>query len=155
AGLVLGVLGRQTAVPVGFAAALWVAFSPAWLHVRYRYAAVTALAPVGIWLALHFGTMSFSFGERGGVHALTIVGYLSDPSGLAGHLGRVVIAVVVPWALIAGAWIRTRGDVPRGALLVAAVIVLQPVALGPTSAGDNEPRLAALSLPALAVAAGA
>jgi peptidoglycan/LPS O-acetylase OafA/YrhL len=40
-------------------------------------------------------------------------------------------------------------------LLVAAVIVVQPFVLGPSSAGDNESRLAALALPALAVAAGA
>jgi hypothetical protein len=38
---------------------------------------------------------------------------------------------------------------------VAAVIVAQPFLLGPGSAGDNEPRLAALAVPALALAAAA
>jgi hypothetical protein len=154
-GLLLAALGRQTAVPVAIAAALWVAFAPAWRSARYRYAASAALLPVGLWIGLHFAADGFADPERGGVHDLTAVGYLSDVGDIAGHLGRVALGILVPCALVAGAWLRTRGDVPRGALLLAAAVVVQPLVLGPASAGGNETRLAALCLPALVLAAGA
>ena len=38
--------------------------------------------------------------------------------------------------------------------MLAAAVVAQTLVLGPTSNGDNEPRLAGLAVPALAVAAG-
>src|SRR5262249_2200821 len=70
-------------------------------------------------------------------------------------LGRIAVGIVVPCALVLGAWLRTRGVVPWVALLLAAAVVVQPLVLGPASTGGNETRLAALSIPALAVAAGA
>ena len=155
AGLLVGVLGRQTAVPVAFAAALWAAYAPAWRHARYRFAAATALVPLALWLVLHFSANGFADPERGGWHDLTVIGFLSDTDDLGDHLGRIVLGILVPCALVAGAWLRTRGDVPRGALLLAAAVIVQPLVLGPASTGGNEARLAALSLPALAIAAGA
>jgi hypothetical protein len=154
-GLLLSVLARQTGVPVALGAAVWVAVAPAWRHVRYRYATATALLPVGLWVVLHFAAEGFADPERGGWHDLTVIGYLSDAGDLGGHLGRVALGILVPCALVAGAWLRTRGDVPRGALLLAAAVVAQPLVLGPASAGGNETRLTALCVPALAVAAGA
>jgi hypothetical protein len=154
-GLLVGVLGRQTAVPVAFAAAVWAAYAPAWRHARYGYATATALAPVALWLVLHFAADSFANPEPGGLDDLTVTGFLTGPGALAHHLGRIALGVLVPCALAAGAWLRTRGDVPRGALLLAAAVVVQPLVLGPASAGGNETRLSALSLPALVVAAGA
>ena len=73
---------------------------------------------------------------------------------LADHLGRIALGILVPAALVLGGWLRTGGRVPRGALLLAAAVVAQTLVLGPTSNGDNEPRLAGLAVPALAVAAG-
>lgn len=154
-GLLLGVLGRQTAVPVAFAAAIWAAHAPAWRHARYRYATATALIPLGLWLVLHFAADGFADPERGGLDDLTVTGFFTGPGAFVHHLGRVALGILVPCALIAGAWLRTRGDAPRGALLLAAAVIVQPLVLGPASAGGNETRLAALSLPALAVAAGA
>ena len=154
-GLLIAVLGRQTAVPAAFAAAIWAAYAPAWRHARLRYAAPIALAPLGLWLLLHFGTDTFADPERGGLHDLTAIGFLSHPGDLVSHLGRTVLGILVPCAVILGAWFRTHDDVPRGALLLATAVVAQPLVLGPASAGGNETRLAALSLPALAVAAGA
>lgn len=154
-GLVVAVLGRQTGVPVALAAALWAFFAPAWRNVRWWAAAATGFVPLGLWLVLHFASSSFASPERGGIQDLTAVGFLSDLGDVSGHLGRVLLGVLVPSALVAGAWMRTRGDVPRGALLLAAVVVVQPLVLGPASTGGNETRLAALALPALALAAGA
>jgi len=155
AGLTLSVLGRQTGVPVAFAAALWVAHAPAWRHARWRRTALVALLPLGTWLALHFGADRFAMAQRGGLHDLSVLGYLTGPRAFLSHLGRTALPILVPCALAGGAWLRTRGDVPRGPLLLAAAVVVQPLLLGPSSAGENEPRLAALCLPALAVAAGA
>jgi hypothetical protein len=59
-GLLVGVLGRQTAVPVAFAAAVWAAHAPAWRHARYRHATATALVPVALWLVLHFAADGFA-----------------------------------------------------------------------------------------------
>jgi hypothetical protein len=154
-GLLVGVLGRQTAVPIAFAAAIWAAYAPAWRHARWRYATATALAPLALWLVLHFAADGFADPERGGLDDLTVTGFFTGPGALVHHLGRVALGILVPCALVGGAWLRTRGDVPRGALLLAAAVIVQPLVLGPASAGGNETRLAALSLPALAVAAGA
>jgi len=151
-GLALATIGRQTAVPVAFAAALWTAFAPAWRPRRWLYAAATALVPLGLWLALHFVADSFADPERGGFRDLTVFGY--GAHDLADHLGRIGLGILVPGAIALGAWLRTGGRVPRGALLLAAAVVAQTLVLGPTSNGDNEPRLAGLAVPALAVAAG-
>lgn len=151
-GLVVGTLGRQTAVPVAFGAALWTVFAPAWRPRRWAYAAATALAPLGLWLVLHFSADSFANPQPGSFRDLTVFGY--DAHGLVDHLGRIGIGILVPAALVVGAWLRTGGRLPRGALLLAATVVAQTLVLGPTSNGDNEPRLAGLAVPALAVAGG-
>jgi hypothetical protein len=152
-GLVLGTLGRQSAVPVALAAALWVLAAPAWRRRRVVYAATILLVPLGLWLALHFAVGSFADPQPGPFRDLTVLGY--DPRGFADHLGRIALGILVPSALVAGAWARTRGRLPRGALLAAGAVVAQTLVLGPTSNSHNEPRLAGLAVPALAVAAGA
>jgi hypothetical protein len=152
-GLVVATLGRQTAVPVAFAAALWTVFAPAWRARRWSYAAAAALVPLGLWLALHFVADSFADPERGGFRDLTVFGY--GAHDLADHLGRIALGILVPAAIAPGAWLRAGGRLPRGALLLAAAVVAQTLVLGPTSNGDNEPRLAGLAVPALAVTAGA
>ena len=91
----------------------------------------------------------------GGVHDLSVLGFFTSPWQLVLHLGRVTLGVMVPAGLALGAWLRTRNPLPRGALLVAAAVAAQPLVLGPSSNGGNEPRLAGLAAPALVVAAGA
>src|SRR5207247_2264363 len=140
-GLVVAVLGRQTAVPVAIAAALWVLFAPSWRSRRWSYAAAIALVPLGLWLALHFAADSFADPERGGLHDLTVLGFLTGPKSFADHLGRIAIGLVVPCALVLGAWLRTRAEVPWVALLLAAAIVVQPLVLGPAQTGANVTRL--------------
>jgi hypothetical protein len=158
-GLLLAEVGRQTALPVAFAAALWAAFAPAWRHARWRAAALCAGAPLVLFLTLHFVAERFATtagaGVTGGSVGETFAFHLFEtPHSLAHHLGRVAAGIVIPCALIAGAWLRTRHHVPRGPLLLAAVIVAQPLLLT-AATGGGEPRLAALATPALAVAAGA
>jgi hypothetical protein len=168
-GLLVGMLGRQTMVGVAIAAALWTALTPAWRARRWPYTTAAVMLPVGLWLVLHFVADSFAQAELGGIHDLTVLGFLTKPGALAGHVGRAAIGVLLPCALIAGAWLRARDEsepaseaaseagtgIPRGPLLVAAAVIVQPLLLGPTSAGHNETRLAALAVPALAVAGGA
>ncbi len=152
AGLVVATLGRQTAIPVALAAAVWVAAAPAWRHARWRYAAATALVPLAVYSVLYLVAEGFADPQRESFHDRTVLGF--GAHGLVSHLGRTALGVLVPSALVLGAWLRTRAHVPRGPLLVAAAIVAQPVLLGVASF-HTEPRLAALAVPALAVAAGA
>jgi hypothetical protein len=61
---------------------------------------------------------------------------------------------LVPLALIVAVAMGGGGRLPRWPLLLAAVVLAETLALGPDWAAHSEPRLAALALPALAVAAG-
>jgi hypothetical protein len=154
-GLVLATLGRQTAVPVALVAGVWVAVAPAWRPRRAPAVAITVIAPGAVYVLLRTVGADFASPHVGDVHDLTIVGFLVSPSLFAEHVARTVLGIAVPAALVLGLWWRTRSHLPRGSLLVSALIVAQPFVLGPSSAGDNETRLAALALPALALAAGA
>jgi hypothetical protein len=155
AGIAVATLGRQTAVPVALVAALWVFAAPAWRPRRVPAAAGILLVPAGMYLVLRTVGAGFANPEVGDLHDLTVVGFLASPSLFVEHVTRTAVGIAVPVALVSGLWWRTRAHLPRGPLLVAAVIVAQPFLLGPASTGDNEPRLVALALPALALAAAA
>jgi hypothetical protein len=154
-GLALGTAGRQTMVPVGVVAAAWAFVAPAWNHARWRVAAACIALPAGIYVALYLAARSFDYPEPGGIHDLSVLGFFTSPWDLVEHFGRVTLGVMVPAGLAVGAWLRTRNPLPRGALLAAAAVAAQPLVLGPSSNGGNEPRLAGLAAPALVVAAGA
>jgi hypothetical protein len=152
AGLVVAVLGRQTAVPVAVAAAVWVAGAPAWRR-RRLLAATTLVVPLAVYGLVHATADRFAFAQEG-LTTWTVLGTRS-PVDLLEHGVRTALGICVPAAIVLGAWWRTRRPPPRGALLVAAVVVAQPLLLSPAWASHNEPRLAALAAPALALAAGA
>lgn len=154
-GLAVGTAGRQTMVPVALVAAAWAFVSPAWAHARWRVATACVALPVGIYVALYVAARSFDYPEPGGLHDLSVLGFFTSPRALIEHFGRVTLGVMVPAGLALGAWLRTRNPLPRGALLVAAAVAAQPLVLGPSSNGGNEPRLAGLAAPALVVAAAA
>lgn len=154
-GLAVGTAGRQTMVPVAVVAAAWAFVSPAWAYARWRVAAACLALPAGIYVALNLAARSFGYPEPGGLHDLSVLGFFTSSQALVEHFGRVTLGVMVPAGLALGAWLRTRNPLPRGALLVAAAVAAQPLVLGPSSNGGNEPRLAGLAAPALAVAAGA
>ena len=153
-GLALATLGRQSALPVGVAAAVWAAFLPAWSAIRFRAAAGFLLVPAVLYGALQIASNSFSASRTAGIDDLTVIGFFTGVRPLADHVGRVVLGIAVPAALVVGAWLRTRGPAPWGPLLVAAAVAGQPLVLGPLANASNEPRLAGLAAPAFAVAAG-
>ena len=154
-GLAVGTAGRQTMVPVALVAAAWAFRAHAWREVRWRAAAACLALPVGIYVALNLAARGFGYPNPGGWHDLSVLGFLTGTEAFVLHLGRVTLGVLVPAGLVIGAWLRTRNPLPRGALLVAIAVAAQPLVLGPSSNGGNEPRLAGLAAPALAVAAGA
>ena len=153
AGLVVGTLGRQNMAPLGLAAAVWVAYAPAWRGRRLAYAAACAVVPGILYLALHEAAQTFAQPENAPLTTITVVGSLDQPAALAQHVGRTALALAVPLAVVAVAAAPRKG-LPPGPLLLAACVVAETLALGPDWTAHNEPRLAALALPALAVAAG-
>jgi hypothetical protein len=154
-GLAVGTAGRQTMVPVAVVAAVWAFLAPAWRAYRWRAATACIALPVAIYVALNLAARRFDYPEPGGWHDLSVLGFFSSTKALVEHFGRVTLGIAVPAGLALGAWLRTRNPLPRGALLVAAAVAAQPIVLGPSSNGGNEPRLAGLAAPALVVAAGA
>lgn len=153
AGLALATVGRQSALPLGVAAAAWAAFLPAWRPLRFRAAACFLLVPAAIYGVLQIASDSFSAPRSAGIDDLTVIGFFTGVEPLADHVGRVALGIAVPAALVAGAWLRTRGEAPWGPLIVAAAVAGQPLVLGPLANASNEPRLAGLAAPAFAVAA--
>jgi hypothetical protein len=152
-GLVVGLLGRQTAVPVAVVAAAWLAAAPG-LRAGRVVRAMSALAvPAVVYLVVRTVADGFAIPRATRWDDSTLVGYLDSVGELGEHLGRIVLGIAVPAALVLGAWLRTRRSLPWGPLLAAAVVVVQPLVLGPATNGNNEPRLAGLAAPALAVAA--
>jgi hypothetical protein len=158
AGIVLAVVGRQTAVPVAVVAAIWVAVSPTW-RGRWGFAATTLLIPLATYGAIHAVAARFALPSEG-LSTVTIAG--AAPRALGEHVARSALGILVPTAIVLGAWARLRtraavprGTVTRGALFTAAVVVVQPLLLAPTWASHNEPRLAGLAAPAMALAVGA
>jgi len=154
AGIALAVLGRQTALPVALAVAAWAAFVPAW-RPRRRFAVAAFLAlPAGIYAVQHLASDGFSRPRPALLEDLTVLGFLTGARPFAEHVGLVALGVAVPAALVLGSWLRTSAPLPWGPVLLAAAVVAQPLLLGPLANVSNEPRLAGLAAPALAVAAG-
>jgi hypothetical protein len=153
-GLAVATLGRQSALPVAIAAAAWAAFHPAWRPVRRQAVLACLLVPGAVYLVLHFLSDPFSRPRPAGIDDLTVVGYLTGVRPFADHVGRLALGIAVPVALVVGAWLRTRRPLPWGPLLVASAVAGQPLLLGPLANSSNEPRLAGLAAPALAVTAG-
>ena len=154
-GLALGTAGRQTMVPVAVIAAGWAFVAPTWRQMRWKAAAACLAIPAAIYGALNLAARRFGYPEPGGLHDLSVLGFFTSPHALIEHFGRVTLGVMVPAALGLGAWLRVRKPLPRGAILVAVAVASQPLVLGPSSNGGNEPRLAGLAAPALVIAAAA
>ena len=154
AGIALAALGRQTALPVAVAAGAWALLVPAWRERRGLAAGTLVAVPAALYVVLHVLSDPFSQPRPAGLDDLTVLGFLTSARDFGEHVGLVVLGIAVPAALVAGAWIRRGGQPPWGPLLVAAAVVVQPLLLGPLANASNEPRLAGLAAPALALAAG-
>ena len=153
AGLGLATVGRQTALPLAVAAAAWAAFYPAWRPVRKQVVAGCLLVPAALYLFIYLVSNSFSQPRPAGIDDLTVIGFFTSFHELGRHVGLVALGIAVPAALVVGSWLRVRGPVPWGPLLLAATVAGQPLVLGPLANRSNEPRLAGLATPALAVTA--
>ncbi|MGB2712191.1 MAG: hypothetical protein WBC33_11825 [Conexibacter sp.] len=167
AGLLAGVLCRQTMLPVVPVVALWVALAPDWRaasgSVRIGRAVAVLMLPIGAYLAIKGAAADFS---RPGIpfSRLTIVdavtGLPDTASDLVNHFAHVAIALLVIAALLAATLVRTElRDLPSafwGSLAIGLVVVAQAAALNPDPvfndySSSNEPRLTAMSLGALVV----
>lgn len=176
AAVVVGVLARQTMLPVAGVLAVWVALDPAWRGdgaAGDRRALVRAALPRSLGLlALAVAAYALvlvvaaDFSQPGAsLEHLTILyalGHLGTfGTDLAVHAARTAVAVLPVAALLAATLWRTglRGHSATfwGALAVGATIVAQTLVLSPDPYRDdygssNEPRLAVLGLVALVVA---
>ena len=100
-GIAVATLGRQTALPVGLAAAAWTVLDPAWRTRRTLAAASLVAVPVGLYAVLHLASDSFSAPRPADVDDLTILGFFTSAHALAEHVGLVLLGVAVPAALVA------------------------------------------------------
>ena len=156
-GIVIATLGRQTAVPLGIVAALAIFFT--WDRRRGRTTSVVVLsACVAVYVAEWLIAQRFETPGTAGFRTSTLFGSLAHParlvlhSGLVGDDARGLLGLLVPLAVIAGAWLRGRRPAGVPVLLTAAVLV-QPFLLSPSWVGHNETRLAALAVPGVALIA--
>ena len=148
-GLALATLGRQTALPLVLLAVAWIATAPG---PRARRIAVAVAVPTILYAIVAAAAAPFTQNDFGGFSNFTIIGSLGEPRTLAAHFGRVALGIVLPAALVAGAWIRSDRRPSRaawGCAAAAALVIVQPLLLGPAWVVANEARLAALATPAL------
>ena len=156
-GILVATLGRQTAVPLGIVAAITIFFT--WERQRRRTtSAVVLVACLGVSIAEWLVARSFATPGTADFRTSTLFGSLGHPirlvvhGGIVGGDARAVLGILIPLAVIAGAWLRGRRPPGVPTLLTAAVLV-QPFLLSPTWLVNNQPRLAALAVPGLALIA--
>jgi hypothetical protein len=161
AGLVIAVLGRQTAIAVAPVGALWVLFDPRWRSpVRGRRAWPIAIAALtltlGIFIEIRVWSARFSIPyEPTGLNdtVFNLVGGLPGTTvELAAHFARLLVPLALPLAafvslVVVVGW-RKVSFAGWGALLLAAAIVVQPAITDPRFPGFafNEQRLSALAV---------
>lgn len=160
-GLVVAVLGRQSAIGVAPAFALWVLLDPAWRSaVSIRVRVATAAAAVVVTAALYAGIRAFTAPftvpyEPSLLHDSVLKRAADLPgaaSELIAHAARTMAPLIVPVALIIAlvvgiGWRRVTFRC-GGSLVVGAALVAQPLMIDPAWTGfaHNEQRLAALAL---------
>jgi hypothetical protein len=147
-------LARQTAVPVALAAALWLVASRRGERRLWLAPAAAFLVPLAVYAALHQVASRFAQADDLRIARITVIGALDDPRALGEHAARTLLGILVPVAAVTTLAARRGRHLPCVPLLLAGTIVAETLALGPDWTAGNEPRLAALSLPALAVAGG-
>jgi hypothetical protein len=161
AGCIVAVLGRETGLPVAVGVCVWLA-----LQHRRVPAALALILPAAIFSGVKAVGESFAFSDPPAGQFTIVSPILRLPGTareLADHFGRVVIAAPTALAILCAALLvlgRRRsvklGATPlTAALLLAALVVLQPVAFNPDWVQHNETRLAALGIVPLALAAAA
>jgi hypothetical protein len=149
-GLAVGTAARQTALPAALVLAVFLAIRPLPSAARFRSAAAVAVVPLVVYGVVKGVAASFSVADLPPLAELTVLA--DGPQQIASHSGRVLLGIIFPLAVLtASAWWNIRSAL--GPLLVAAAIVAQPLVLTADWVDTNEPRLAGLGVPALAVGA--
>ena len=167
-GVILGTLGRQTMLVVVPVLSIWIVMAEGWRGDSRRRtwsaAAVVLIAPVVVYMVVKGVAADFSR-EGFPLSRLTILDTLMDLPGsasdLVNHVGHTAIALIVVTAMLVATLtsIELRrlpaefwGSLAIGLVIVAQVLVLNPDPIFYDYSSTNEPRLAAMALPALAVA---
>ncbi|OBA82414.1 hypothetical protein A5642_27340 [Mycolicibacterium mucogenicum] len=168
AGLVVAVLGRQSAIGVAPVLALWVLLDPAWrssvsIRVRVTIAAVAVVLTTALYSGVRAFTARFTIPYEPSLLHDSVLKRIADlpaaASELITHAARTMAPLIVPVALIivlviSLGWRRVTFRC-WGSLVVAASLVVQPLMIDPAWTGfaHNEQRLAALALLPLSCAA--
>jgi hypothetical protein len=162
---VVGILARQSELPVAPVTAVWMVWGPGWRdqlpRQRWLYAGAVIGVTAVLYAIIELVSSPFSFTLAPKVPSDTILP-LFIPSGshyatFAAHIGRVAVPLLVPGAMMVAALLVPRlvGQRLRplplefyGALLVSASVVFQPLVISPHFPGfaHNEQRLAGLGL---------
>jgi hypothetical protein len=166
-GVVAATLARQTAVPVSLGVAAWLAFGPGWSDasagVRAVRAGAAVLSSVVLFIIAVRVAAPFSAGTTPDFAHWTMLADLEHlPSGLGNvgqHFLRSVNGLFSVLALIvvAAVAIKRRSSdtrLPREfwwCMLLAGLVIVQPVILSPEYVAHNETRLTVLGVPTLVV----
>lgn len=146
AGVAIAEVGRQDALPLAVvAAAVYL------LRRRVGIAVLIVAAPAIEYVAMHRASQSFSDRSGRGIVGMTVGGHWA-PTGLASHLGRLLIVVAIPIAFFALGRLRSKAVPLFVPLALGLTVVAEAFVLAPDWS-HAEPRLAGLALPALVVAA--
>jgi hypothetical protein len=169
-GVVIATLARQSAVPASLAVAAWLCLGPGWREASPRARIVRAGAVVLLSVVLFVIVVQvatpFSAATTPDFSHWTMLADLERlPSGLGDlgqHFLRAANGLFGVTSLILAAAAAAKARRPRGRLpvefwwcmLLAAVVVAQPVIFSPEYAAHNETRLAVLAIPTLATGLG-
>jgi hypothetical protein len=170
-GSAVAILSRQSELVVAPVAAFWVLRGPGWREQEDAVRRLRAIAVLALTAVLYAGvdllTWSFSTRFEPSFPHDTILPLLVPTGGhlstLASHLGRCLIPLLVPAAVLLGALVTGRSRDRRArlpfefyaSLAIAAAVIVQPLGVSPAFPGfaHNEQRLVGIGLLPLAVAA--
>jgi hypothetical protein len=155
AGALIAVLGRETGIAVVVAVFVWLA-----IQRRFVPSVVALVLPLVVFGAVKAVGESFALSDPS-ANGFTVITPLLHLPGtareLADHFGRVLIASPTALAILAASMLVTRRTTRelRIAVLLAALVVLQPAFFNPAWVQHNETRLAALGIVPVAFSAAA
>lgn len=152
AGLAVATLGRQTGLPLAVVGAALAPTVRAWRPHRLLYASAAVVVPLVVYVVPHEASASWADTSGRGIVGMSLLGGSWTVREFASHVGRCLIVLVLPAALLALGWLRTRALPPLAPLVLGLTVLAQALALAPDWS-HAEPRLAGLAVPALAVAA--
>jgi hypothetical protein len=162
-GALIALAGRQTALPALLVIAAWILLDERWraavpASLRRAEAATVVVSGLILYGAILAVTGPFTYDFGPDSPSDTIIFSPPAAKALASHVGRTLVPLLLPVAIIAATWLAVlrasggaRPAVGRSTwlcLALAAVIVVQPLVITPDYPGfsSNEQRLAGLGL---------